>query len=125
MYKVQAVTMYEKGQVAGGSSQAVPAVPVDRTAPAVPTGAKAIRTAAEVKVIWNPVDDDGLRGYIIYRRLADQQQPVKVGEVAVPYSLFSDQNPPDAGEWFYSVSSFDDGTPANESERSSEVSVKN
>ena len=125
MYRVQAVTMYEKGQVGGGSSQAVSAVPVDRTAPAVPTGVKAIRTAAEVKVIWDPVEDKDLKGYRIYRRLADEKEPVTVGEAEVPYTLFSDRTPPDAEYWYYSVSSFDNGSPANESERSPEVSVRN
>lgn len=125
MYKVQAVTMYEKGQVGGGSSQAVSAVPVDRTAPAVPTGVTAIRTAAEVKVIWEPVEGNDLKGYRIYRRPAGEKEPVKVGEVEVPYTLFSDKTPPDAGNWYYSVSSFDKGSPANESDRSAEVSVRN
>lgn len=125
MYKVQAVTMYEKGQVGGGSSPAVSAIPVDRTAPAAPTGVKAIRTAAVVKVIWDPVEDNDLKGYRIYRRLESEKEPVKVGEVDVQYTLFSDGTPPDAENWFYSVSSFDNGSPANESERSAEVSAKN
>jgi len=125
MYKVQAVTMYKKGQVGGGSSQAVSAVPVDRTAPAVPTGVRAIRTATEVKVVWNAVEDSDLKGYRIYRRLPDEKKPVKVGEVDVPYTLFTDQTPPDAGQWFYSVTSIDNASPANESEPSTEVSVRN
>lgn len=123
-YTVQAVTMYKKGQVEGGSSQAVSAVPVDRTAPGKPTGVRAIRTAAEVKVVWNPVSDSDLKGYGIYRRLPGEKKPVKVGEVNVPSTLFTDKTPPDADQWFYSVSSIDKASPANESEPSTEVSVK-
>lgn len=123
-YRVQAVTMYEKGQVGGGSSQPVSAVPVDRTAPPVPEGVKAVRTAVEVKIIWEAVEDEDVQGYRIYRRSAGESEAVRIGEVKLPYTLFSDSNPPAAGTWLYSVSSFDDGSPANESERSAEVSVR-
>jgi len=123
-YRVKAVTMYEKGQVGGGSSKAVAAVPVDRKAPAVPTGVKAVRTASQVKVIWDPVGDEDVKGYRIYRRTADGGQPVQVGEVSIPYTLFTDENPPEADTWFYSVSSIDDSSPVNESERSPEVTVR-
>jgi len=125
MYRVQAVTMYDKGQVGGGSSPQVTAIPVDRTAPPVPAGVRAIRTAAEVKVVWDAVNASDLKGYRIYRRTAAEKEAVQIGEVSVPYTLFSDTNPPAADTWYYSVSSFDGGTPANESERSTEVSVRN
>lgn len=124
-YRVQAVTMYEKGQVGGGSSKAVSAVPVDRTAPEVPTGVKAVRTAAGVKVIWEPVKGGDIKGYKIYRRLPDDKESIMVGEVNVPYTLFTDTNPPDADNWYYSVTSVDNYSPANESERSAEVMVRN
>ncbi len=124
-YKVQAVTMYKKGQVGGGSSLTVSAVPVDRTAPTEPTGLRAIRTAAAVKIVWNPVESEDLKGYRIYRRLPGEKKPVKVGEVEVPYTLFTDTAPPDADLWYYSVTSIDSSSPANESDLSAEVSVSN
>jgi hypothetical protein len=123
VYKVQAVTMYEKGQVSGGSSRAVTAVPIDRTAPAVPAGVNAIQTVDKVKVVWNPVMDSDLKGYIIYRRLPHEEKPVRVGEVNAPVTLFTDTAPPDADQWWYSVSSIDNATPANESAPSAEVSA--
>ena len=124
-YKVQAITMYAKGQVGGGNSSHVEAIPVDRTPPAVPTGVNAIRTVSGVKIVWNPVQEKGVKGYRIYRRLPDAQQPVRVGEVLTPTAIFEDPAPPQANKWFYSVSSFDDASPANESRRSPEVEVFN
>ena len=122
-YKVQAVTMYEKGRVGGGIAGPVETSPVDMTPPPVPAGVQAIRTAAGVKVVWNPVRADDVAGYQVYRRLPDQKSAEMIGEVRVPATIFDDRNPPDTGQWFYSVSSIDDGTPANESETSPEVRV--
>lgn len=124
-YKVQAVTMYQKGQVAGGSSDVVKVVPIDMTPPAVPAGIEVIRTPTEVKVIWDSVADEDIKGYRIYRRLEGETNPVMIGEVEVPYTLFRDQNLPNAQDWFYSISAFDKSTPANESELSVEVSAGN
>ena len=123
-YRVQAVTMYEKGKVGGGSSTPVTVIPVDQTAPSVPSGVRAIKTMADVKVIWEAVEAGDLKGYRIYRRLADEKDAVRIGEVGAPYTLFTDTTPPDAGTWYYSVSSFDNASPANESERSAEVAVR-
>ncbi|MGW8161722.1 MAG: fibronectin type III domain-containing protein [Desulfobulbales bacterium] len=124
-YKVQAVTMYEKGQVGGGTSTPVEAVPVDLTPPPSPTGVTGIRTAAGVKIIWNPVQDSDAKGYRVYRRLPDEQKPVLIGEVKVPVTIFDDQAPPDARKWYYSVSTIDNASPANESPTSPEVEVIN
>ncbi|MHB8809743.1 MAG: fibronectin type III domain-containing protein [Desulfobulbaceae bacterium] len=124
-YKVQAVTVYEKGQVGGGVTEPVSAVAVDRTAGAAPDGVTAVRTAAGVKVLWNAVPDSAVQGYRVYRRLPDEKQATLVGEVSVPGTLFDDQSPPQAEKWFYSVTSIDDARPANESGPSAEVEVRN
>ena len=123
LYKVQAVTMYEKGQVVGKSSEAVESSPVDKTPPSVPTGAMAIQTAVEVKVVWDPVQNKDIKGYRIYRRVQGEKKSVKVGEVNAPSSLFADKTPPEADTWFYSVTSFDGSSPVNESEPSEETVV--
>jgi hypothetical protein len=123
-YKVQAVTIYEKGQVGGGVTEPVTAVPVDRIASAPPEGVTAVRTAAGVKVLWNAVQDSSVQGYRVYRRLPDGKA-VMIGEVSVPGTLFDDQVPPQAESWFYSVTTIDDGRPANESRPSAEAEVRN
>lgn len=124
-YKVQAVTIYDKGQVGGGVTAPATAVPVDRTASTPPEGVTAIRTVAGVKVLWNEGQDRSVRGYRVYRRLPDEQRATMVGEVSVPATLFDDQAPPQAEMWFYSVTSLDNASPPNESSPSAEVKVRN
>jgi hypothetical protein len=124
-YKVQAVTLYEKGRVGGGVTAPVTATPVDRVASAPPEGVTAIRTVAGVKVLWNAVQDSAVRGYRVYRRLPDEKRATLVGEVNVPDTLFDDQAPPQADKWLYSVTTIDNASPANESRPSAEVEVRN
>lgn len=122
-YRVQAVTMYEKGEVGGGTTPPVEAVPVDMTAPPAPVGVNAVMTSAGVKVVWDPVPHGEVRGYRVYRRVPGERQPVRIGEVAAPTTIFDDRTLPAAGKWFYSVSSIDGASPANESPASAEVEV--
>jgi uncharacterized protein len=124
-YKVQAVTMYEKGQVGGGVTEPVTAAPVDRTPASPPEGLTAVRTVTGVKVVWNPVQETGVRGYRVYRRLPGEKKAILVGEVTAPATLFDDQAPPQADKWLYSVTTIDDAKPANESRPSLEVEVRN
>jgi len=124
-YKVQTVTMYEKGQVGGGVSPVVKATPVGNIALPVPTGVQGVRTAKGVKVIWNRVEAPDLKGYRVYRRVSGESKPVMIGEVDVPNTMFDDTSMPESDDWFYSVSSIDIGQPANESKPSVEVKVRN
>lgn len=122
-YRVQAVTMYEKGEVGGGTTQPVEAIPVDMTAPPAPAGVNAVMTAAGVKVVWDPVPHDEVRGYRVYRRLTGEREAVLIGEVRAPTAIFDDRTPPGTSRLFYSVSSIDGASPANESPASPEVEV--
>lgn len=122
-YKVQAVTMYTKGQVGGGITPSVEAIPAATISLTPPTGIQGIRTAAGVKMIWNPVEGKKVAGYRIYRRAAGEERPVLIGEVDVPTTIFDDRTPPDAPSWFYSVSSVNNADPVNESAASPEVEV--
>ena len=124
-YKVQALTIHEKGQVGGGISAPVTAAPLDHAAAVPPEGVTGIRTTVGVKVLWNAVQSGSVRGYRVYRRLPGQDRAVKIGEVEVPGTLYDDQAPPQAEKWFYSVTSIDNATPANESRPSAEVEVRN
>ena len=122
-YKVQAVTVYEKGRVGGGIAGPVETSPVDLTPPPAPSEVQAIRTAAGVKVVWNPVQTGNISGYRIYRRLPGGT-PVLIGEVAVPATIYDDRNLPETDHWSYSVTSIDDAEPANESAPSAEVGIE-
>jgi hypothetical protein len=123
-YRVQAITVYDKGSVGGGLSESVAATPVDQTPPAPPTGVKAVRTAAGVKIFWDEVQEKDLKGYKVYRRQSGDSAPVLVGKVDVPYTLYEDRkSPANAVRLFYSVSSIDQSEPPNESVRSPEVMI--
>ena len=124
-YKVQSMSVYEKATVGGGETEVVMAEPLDRTPPAPPVGISVIRTAATVKVFWEPVKEKDLKGYRIYRRLPGEEKMTMIGEINAPYVIFTDQAPPkDSARIFYAVSSIDIRDPANESGRSPEVMTK-
>lgn len=124
-YKVQALTVYKKGQVGGGMSTVAEAITVDRTPPPSPTGVQGIRTARGVKIIWDRVKAPDVRGYRIYRRLPDENKSVMVGDVGVAVTIFDDSGMDEADSWFYSVTSYDTAQPSNESDPSPEVNVRN
>jgi len=124
-YRVQAISVYDKGMVGGGLSESVAATPLDQTAPAPPSDVKAVRTRSGVKIFWNPVQEKDLKGYRVYRRLPSDSAPVLLKEVNAPYTLYEDRSAPgDAVRLFYSVSSIDKSDPPNESVSSPEVMIK-
>jgi uncharacterized protein len=123
-YKVQAVSTYNQGEVRSGMSAAVQANPLDRTAPPVPKGVAGIRSEVGVKVYWDQVKAADLAGYRVYRRSEGEGKAVFIGEVNLPYNIFVDSNAPKQ-PLFYSVSSIDAQSPANESTRSPEIRIDN
>ncbi|MDD2463905.1 MAG: hypothetical protein PHI97_07895 [Desulfobulbus sp.] len=118
-YQVQAESTYSHGTANSALSESVVANPTDRTPPPVPLRVEALRTEIGIKVFWDDAAAEDLAGYRIYRRVAGME-PVLVGEVNLPYTLFIDKNAP-RGDVLYSVSSIDTRNPANESGRSVEV----
>jgi hypothetical protein len=119
-YQVQTVAKFSRGTVSSGLSEGVQANPQDRTPPPVPSQVEALRTEVGVKVFWEaPVADD-LAGFRVYRRGGGTAEPVLIGEVNLPYTLFVDGQAP-AGALLYSVSSIDARQPAHESARSAEI----
>ncbi len=104
--------------------QAAPGAAVDLIPPSVPGNVKAARTASSVKVFWDAGKDKDLAGHKVYRRIGDGK-PELLGEIKQPYNLYEDKNPPEKGsKVFYSVSSFDQSSPPNESQKSAEASVR-
>ena len=124
-YKVQAVTMYNKGHVGGGASPVIEAIPVDQSPPPEPSGIQGVRTANGVRIVWGSVQSPDLKGYRIYRRLTKGSKAVRIGEVDASATIFNDPEPPESDQWFYSVTSFDRSRPENESKPSAEVEVRN
>ncbi len=123
LYKVQAMSVYDKGMVGGGVSEAVVATPVDKTAPAPPLHVQAIRTGAGIKIIWDRVAEADLKGYRVYRRVSGGARSL-IGEVEGALTSYEDRHlPVGTSRLFYSVSSIDRSEPANESVRSPEAMV--
>ncbi|MGX9727884.1 MAG: hypothetical protein ACTFAK_11360 [Candidatus Electronema sp. VV] len=103
---------------------AAPAAAPDLTPPTPPSNVTAARTAAAVKIFWDAGADKDLAGHKVYRRVGEGQ-PEQIGEVKQPYNLYEDKNPPEKGsKVFYSVSSFDQSSPPNESKPSAETSLR-
>lgn len=124
-YRVQSLLEVEKNMVAGGMSEPVSAVPVDLAAPGVPAGVTVVSTGAGVKVFWEPVVAADLQGYHVYRRGAGQKKAERIGDVQAIYTIFEDKNvPASGGPYSYSVTSYDQMKPANESKPSAEASAR-
>jgi hypothetical protein len=123
-YKVQSLLTYRDNVIDGGISRVIAAVPLDMTPPQPPTGIRAVRTGSGIKVFWEPGVDPEVAGYRVYRRLAGETEAVLVGEVESIYNIFDDRDIDAGATVYYSVSAFDQAQPANESERSAEVSPR-
>ena len=124
-YRVQAFTVYDKGNVGGGLSESVSATPADRTPPATPVNVKTVRTRKGVKIFWNTVKTADLKGYRVYRRLAGSSSWVLLEEVNIPYTLYEDRNiPAGVTSASYAVTSVDKSRSSNESKRSAAVKIQ-
>ncbi|MCI5130892.1 MAG: hypothetical protein D3904_05070 [Candidatus Electrothrix sp. EH2] len=124
-YRVQALSEYNGDMVAGEFSKLLKAEIVDMIAPATPENVTTVRTGSSVKVFWDQGKEADLAGYRIYRRLGNEDEPAMIGEVKMPYNIYEDTEAPDENMYvYYSVSSFDQSDPPNESERSAEVEAE-
>lgn len=124
-YRVQALSEYEGDMVAGEFSTPYQAEVIDLFAPATPENVTTVRTANSVKIFWDQGDEADLAGFRIYRRLGNEDALIMIGEVKMPYNIYEDTEAPDENMYvYYSVSSFDESDPPNESERSAEVEAE-
>lgn len=122
-YQVQTQMLVGKEVVTGGMST-VSTLSADITPPEPPTGVTAIETDMGIKVLWEKSGTEALSGYRVYRRTADSQEPVLVGEVEPVYTLFVDTERKQGQRYYYSVTALDQGSPANESQRSVEATTR-
>lgn len=123
-YKIQSVLQVDGNAVGGGMSEVVMTVPVDLTAPDVPTGVTVISFGNGFKVFWDKATAGDLQGYHIYRRAADQKKKERIGDVQAIYTIFEDTTVPADGQFYYSVTAYDSMKPANESKLSAEATVR-
>ncbi len=123
-YKIQSVLQVDENDVGGGMSKVATAVPVDLTAPAVPTGVTVVAVGNGFKVFWDAVSAADLQGYHVYRRAAGQKEKERIGDVGALYTIFEDKNVPAGVQYYYSVSAYDKMQPANESKPSVEATAR-
>lgn len=123
-YKVQSVLLFEGNIVGGSTSEEVDATPVDLTRPMPPAGLTAISIETGIKVYWDKSAEGDIAGYRIYRRAANQENPVRIGEAKAGTTTFSDNHVPADIRVYYSVTAFDKAQPANESEHSREATLR-
>ncbi|MDG4475658.1 fibronectin type III domain-containing protein [Thiovibrio frasassiensis] len=122
LYKVRAIRLHADTVAAGMPSPSLSAVPRDLTPPAPPQTIRVVASASGVKIFWETVAEPDLAGFRIYRRAANSQTPVRIGEVGGAGLSFLDAKPPKGrGLWYYSVTAFDQARPANESTYSMEA----
>lgn len=119
-YQIQAQT----ADAVGMMSNAAMALPHDLTPPAPPREITVVETDQGVKVLWTGSGNRDLGGYRIYRRSTAETSPLPIGKVAANALSYLDTNPTaGADRWYYSVSAYDQATPANESPRSGEAEL--
>lgn len=123
-YKVQSVLLFKENIIGGSTSEELDAVPVDLTPPLPPAGVAVISIEKGIKVFWEKSTENDVAGYRIYRRAANQENPVRIGETKGATTSFSDEHVPADIRVYYSVTAFDKSQPANESELSREATLR-
>ncbi len=123
-YKIQSILLFDGNTVNGSTSEGVNVVPVDLTPPVPPTSVTVIAVEGGNKVYWEKSMERDVAGYRIYRRAADQQKPVLLGETNVGAVSFTDSHVPAGIRVYYSVTAIDKAHPPNESEPSREVTLR-
>lgn len=123
-YKIQSVLQIADHTVAGGLSAAATAIPVDLTPPEPPAGVTVVATGQGFKIFWENSTASDLQGYYVYRRAADQKNKERIAEVPAIYVIYEDNDVTADGSYYYSISAYDNMTPANESKHSAEATVR-
>ncbi|MBU1565290.1 MAG: hypothetical protein KJ630_06645 [Proteobacteria bacterium] len=124
-YSVQSLTEYKNELAEGGVSKEVVTTPIDLTPPISPTGVTAVRTDAGIKVFWDRSDAPDLAGYRVYRRAADKDIYEMLGQVEPTFTLFVDTKAVESVRYYYAITALDGATPANESSKSKEATIRN
>jgi hypothetical protein len=101
--------------------QQCPFTPVDRFAPAVPSGLRADRTANAVALLWESDTEPDLAGYRVYRSEGNGPWQ-KLADVNLVPS-YTDATVEHGKTYRYAVTAFDKAATVNESDRSAPVEI--
>ncbi len=124
-YSVQTLTEYKNELAEGGVSKEEATAPIDLTPPVSPTGVTAVRADTGIKVFWDRNTAPDLAGYRVYRRTADKDAYEMLGQVAPAITLFVDSKAGEDVRYYYAITALDGATPANESSKSKEATIRN
>lgn len=123
-YTVQTLTTYKGEMAEGGVSNEVVVTPIDLTPPPTPTGVTAVKTDVGMKIFWDKSEAADIGGYHVYRRAADKDSHELLAKVEPQYTLFVDSKAEEGVRYYYAVTAIDQATPANESIKSKEATVR-
>lgn len=115
-YKVESRLLFEDEVIKGTASPQVEASVVDLVPPPRVEGLTVVASMANIRVFWRQVSADDLAGYRIYRRIGEQGNFTRVGEVGAGQTIFIDADAPRERKVYYTVSGVDQ--QGNEGERS-------
>lgn len=123
-YRVRPIIKTHNTRAGGKLSKVVSGAPRDMTPPAPPQYITVIKMETGIRIVWEAVVEEDLAGHRIYRREAASREPVLIGETGASRTVYIDVNPPKESEtWFYSITSYDNADPPNESIFSTEAIV--
>ncbi len=123
-YRVQSVLEYKGQYSRGGISENILAVPVDLSPPPAPVNLVATRMNSGIKLYWQQVNSDDLKGYRVYRRLASETKLSLIAELAGNEAGYVDTDAASNVRYYYAVTAIDWAKPANESDFSIEVTPR-
>lgn len=123
-YTVQSLMVLDGELVDGAVTKEIAVSPRDMTPPVAPTGVTAVATAVGTKIFWDNADDGDVAGYRVYRRAANKDVYEFLAKVSPEYTLYVDKNVTGDVRYYYAVTAFDRSTPANESRKSREATVR-
>ena len=123
-YKINSNMLLEDNLVQGSLSDSVSVVVADKTPPAMVAGVTVVSSSKNNRIFWDRVKDQGLAGYRVYRRAANEKTAKFIGKASATQTIFVDDNVPKNTQLYYSVTAIDNAKPANESKRSKEVTTR-
>ncbi|MFO7760135.1 MAG: fibronectin type III domain-containing protein [Thermodesulfobacteriota bacterium] len=124
-YRIRAIKLYKGTAIPGQYSKTVNFTPEDRTPPPTPEIVSIIKSGHGPRLLWKRVSAPDLGGYRVYRRRDRSAKWTLIVETGPHAFSFTDKSLSDKkGPWYYTVTSFDNASPANESNLSGEAVYK-
>lgn len=106
-YRVKSALHLDGALVEGSLSSPVSIKVTDMVPPPQVSGVRVVASATNIRIFWDRVSADDLAGYRIYRRLADEAESVRIGEVGPTQTIFTDNEVSVGTKVYYSVAAFD------------------